>query len=262
MRVPRAVPRRAITPARGVFKQLLRPTVGAPPADGSEVRELERVVAARVGVAGGVAACSGRLALLEILDALALEPGAEVIFPAYTMESLPALVRERGWKPVFVDADPESFQMSPAGVLARLGHRTGAVIATHLFGTACDVEAIGLACAERGIPVIEDCAHALGAHLGGRPLGSFGRAAFFSFEIAKHVNTYGGSVVTTDDTALLEALRRRVGHAPAERRPNGRLLLKMATTWAEQLLSHPVPYGLLVSRGLSTESGGSGLIDT
>ena len=254
-----ATPRRTITPAPGVGAELLRGIGGAGLLRGPGISGFERAFAARLQVRGGVAGCSGRMALVELLAALGLQCGDEVIFPAYTMESLPVLVREAGLTVRFADVDPASFQMTPAAVAAARTERTRAVIATHLFGTACDAAGIAAVCPP-GVALIEDCAHAMGAHLGGRALGTFGRAAFFSFEIAKHINTFGGSIVTSDDAELLDRLRVRVESAPAEAGRPQQLAAKLLATFAERALSHPLPYTLLVTRRLDDSGRGGALI--
>ncbi len=219
-----AIPRRSITRAPGALTELFASAASGTLLHGPQIAAFEAAMADRLGVAGCVAFCSGRMALLEILDAVGDPQRGEVIFPAYTMESLPQLVRERGLTPRYADVDPITMQMRPEDVERLLSERTRAIIATHLFGTACDIAAIGALARAHGAAVIEDCAHALGGTAGGRPLGSFGDAAFFSFEIAKHVNTFGGSVVASSDMDLLSRLRARVAAAPASTNRRRQLL--------------------------------------
>lgn len=256
-----SVPRRVITPTPGGASELARSLWAGELLAGPQVQRFEQTFAARLQRAECVAMCSGRLALVATLDALDRPGRNEVIFPAYTMESLPVLVRAAGYLPVFVDVDPTTFQMDPAAVKSALTPRTRAVVATHLFGTACPIDSIRASATAAGAALIEDCAHALGATLNDQPLGTWGRAAFFSFEIAKHINTFGSAAVVADHEPLLTTLRQRVNaEAPGWRRA-AQLATKMAATYAERALSHPVPYALLVARGLDRPNhNGGGLI--
>jgi len=254
------IPRRSITRAPGALAELAAAVASGSLLRGPQIGAFEAAMAARLGVAGCVAFCSGRMALVEVLDAIGDSGRSEVIFPAYTMESLPQLVRERGLIPRYADIDPETMQLRADEVERLLSDKTRAVIATHLFGTACDIAAITALCRANGTAVVEDCAHSLGGTFDGAPVGTFGDAGFFSFEIAKHVNTFGGSVVASNDAALLGRLRGRVAADPADGARRRQLLSKVAATFAEAALSHPLPYTALVARRLDRPDSGGGLI--
>ncbi len=171
------------------------------------VARLEEAVASRVGTAAGVAMSSGRRAMVAILSHLEVGPGDEVVIPAYTLKDLVPLIQGLGATAVPADIDPETFNVSRDTVAPRLTSRTRAILVVHLFGAPCDIEGIVDLGRNRGIPVIEDCAHALGSSVHGRQVGSFGRAAFFSFETTKPVNTFGGGMVVTNDLELAAAVR-------------------------------------------------------
>ena len=175
---------------------------------------------ARVLGSGHVRTCSteyGRMALYFILQSLDLPPQSEIIVPALTFWVVPEIVRVAGFTPVFADVDPSTFTLLPAAVERAITPRTRAVLPTHLYGMACDMDPI-LEIAERhGLKVIEDCAHSLGAEYKGRTVGSLGDACFFSFQAFKPLNTFGGGLAWIRDAEVA----RRVGAlAEAEQWPS------------------------------------------
>ena len=177
-------------------------------SDEGLVASWERAAAGYVGAPQAAAVSSGRLGMGLILDHLGVGREDEVIIPAYTLRDLVPLIERTGAKAVPADVDAASFNVTPETILARMTRRTKAVLALHVFGNPCPIEDIVQISAERGVPVIEDCAHSLGADVGGRQTGSFGYAAFFSLEPTKPVNTFGGGVVVSADAGLIERVRR------------------------------------------------------
>ena len=171
------------------------------------VATLERAVADNVGVPGAAAVSSGRLGMTLILEHIGVDSGDEVIIPAYTLKDLVPLIQALGARVVPADVDPETFAMSPDAVAERVTPRTKAIIALHPFGLPCAIRPIVSMAERRGIPVIEDCAHSLGATVQGHQTGSFGYAGFFSFETTKPVNTFGGGMVVSQDMRLLDRVR-------------------------------------------------------
>ena len=165
-------------------------------AQGPEVEAFEREVAEGVGVPAAAAVASGTAALELALRALAVGAGAEVVVPSYACDALHHAVTRCGAQPVLADADPATLTLSAEEVTRRLGPRTRAIVVPHAFGLAVD-----LAPFERlGVPVIEDCAQALGARVGGRAAGSRGRLAVCSFYATKMMATgEGGMVLGGDD---------------------------------------------------------------
>ncbi|MCZ7584536.1 MAG: DegT/DnrJ/EryC1/StrS family aminotransferase [Deltaproteobacteria bacterium] len=120
-----------------------------------------------------------------------------MIVPAYTLAELLPLMRAHGLRPVAADIEPEGFNVDVKSVEAHITPNTKAILATHLFGAPCDIEALCALASARGLHVVEDCAHGLGATVNGRKAGTFGTAAFFSFEVNKALPTYGGGMVVT-----------------------------------------------------------------
>jgi dTDP-4-amino-4,6-dideoxygalactose transaminase len=156
------------------------------------------------------ATASGRDALDLILDALGLVAGDELVVPAYTLGELVLRMQARGLRPVAADVDVDSFAVTPHSVARAITPRTRAVVALHVFGAPCDIAGIAAVTAAHGLPLIEDCAHAFGASIGGRPAGSFGTSALFSLEVAKPVAAFGGGLLATASEDLLASAAARL----------------------------------------------------
>jgi len=167
---------------------------------GPKVAAFEKAFAARHGTRHAIATTSCTTALHLILAAMEIGPGDEVIVPAFTWVATANVVLYCGATPVFVDVDPKTFNMEPARVVEKVGPRTKAIIAVHLFGLCADVDAI--AKATPGIPIIEDAACAAGATYNGRHAGTLGLAAAFSFHPRKSITTGEGGMVTTNDPRI------------------------------------------------------------
>lgn len=198
--------------------------------EGPDIARFERALADRLGVADAVTTSYGRMAFYYILAAFGFAPGAEVIVPALTFWVIPEMVRVAGLTPVPADVDPRTFNLDPRAFERAITDRTVAVVPTHLYGLPCDMDAI-LTIAERhGLAVVEDCAHALGARQHGRQAGTFGDAAFFSFQTLKPLNTYGGGAAIVRDPALRSRVRAlaQAERWPSEARVNSRLRLGAA----------------------------------
>jgi dTDP-4-amino-4,6-dideoxygalactose transaminase len=172
---------------------------------GPEVKALEEAVAAYSHCQYGIGVSSGTDALLVSLMALEIQPGDEIITTPYTFFATVGSIVRLGAKPVFVDIDPATYNIDPAGIEACITPRTKAILPVHLFGQMADMAPI-MAVAERyQLPVIEDAAQAIGAEYQGRRAGSFGKLACFSFFPSKNLGGFGdGGMVTTNDAALAE----------------------------------------------------------
>lgn len=170
---------------------------------GEECRRFEEEFARYVGVRHAISLANGTLALELALRALGVGPGDEVIAPAKTFIASASAAVALGARPVVCDVDPESQNMTADTVRAALTPRTKAVVAVHLAGWPCDLDALARLCDERGIALVEDCAQAHAARWNGRPVGSVGRIGVFSFCQDKIMTTGGeGGMVVTDDRAL------------------------------------------------------------
>lgn len=197
---------------------------------GPDIEAFEQEFAAFLGGTGHVRACSteyGRMALYFILKALDLPAGCEIIVPALTFWVVPEITRVAGLVPVFADVDPVTFTLSPSAVERAITSRTRAILPTHLYGMACDMDAILDIARRHDLKVIEDCAHSLGAEYRGKMVGTLGDASFFSFQAFKPLNTYGGGMAWTRDA---DVARRVAEFAEAEAWPSEERVEKILTS--------------------------------
>ena len=185
---------------------------------GPQIGELERTVAGLVGCRRAVAVNSGTDALLITLMALDVGPGDQVITTPFTFFATAGCIHRTGANPVFVDIEPDTFNLDPSKLSAALTDRTKAVIPVHLFGQCADMEAINAVAQQRGIAVIEDAAQAIGATYRGRCAGALGRAGCLSFYPTKNFGGFGeGGMVLTDDESLAERLMQLRNHGETSR---------------------------------------------
>jgi dTDP-4-amino-4,6-dideoxygalactose transaminase len=175
--------------------------------DGTEVAEFEGRFAAMHGCRYGIAVVNGTVSLRIALLAAGIRAEDEVIVPPYTFVSTATAVIEANAVPVFADVNLETFNLDPAAVEAAITPRTRAIIPVHFAGQPADMDAIAALAAPRGIVVIEDAAHAHGAAHRGRPAGSLGHIASFSFQSSKNLTSGEGGIITTNDPALADACR-------------------------------------------------------
>jgi dTDP-4-amino-4,6-dideoxygalactose transaminase len=188
---------------------------------GAEVPELEAAIAKLSAAKHGIACASGTDALLLPLKALNLKAGDEVITTAFTFFATAGTIHNTGGRPVFVDIDPDTFNILPSAIEAAITPRTKAIVVVHLFGQMAPMEAI-LPIAERhGLAVIEDAAQAIGARrrIGGtwRMAGELGTVTGFSFFPSKNLGAWGdGGMMVTQDDALAARLRKLRLHGGAK----------------------------------------------
>src|SRR5262252_1158318 len=196
---------------------------------GPRIQEFEAAFARRHGLdaEATITAAYGRMAFYYMLKALDLPPGSEIIFPSLTFWVVPELARVAGLSVVFADVDPKTFDMDPDSVERVISDRTRAIVPTHLYGLPCDMDRILAIAAKHDLIVLEDCAHALGATYKGKPVGTFGSGALFSFQTLKPLNCYGGGAALVGDRAVAARVRQIVEALPwpSEKRVRDRLLL-------------------------------------
>jgi dTDP-4-amino-4,6-dideoxygalactose transaminase len=172
---------------------------------GEEGVAFEQEYARACGVPHAVAVANGTVGLELALHALRLEPGDEVIVTPRSFIASVSCAVTRGLVPVFADVDRDSQNLDPAAVARAITPRTRAIIAVHLAGWPCDMLALTALARDNGLKVIEDCAQANGAAYLGRPVGSWGDVAVFSFCQDKIITTGGeGGMLVTADADLWE----------------------------------------------------------
>lgn len=207
--------------------------------EGRSVEQLEKTFREWLPVKHAFAFESGRTGLFSILTTLGLERDDEVLLQAYTCVAVPNAVLWAGARPVYVDVEATTFNMSPDDLERKITPKSKALIIQHTFGNPADLDRLTVIAQRHGLFVIEDCAHALGSvprcarddkTFGAeRRLGTFGDAAFFSFGRDKVISSVFGGLVTTrrDDTA--ELLRRLQASYPLPGRG-----------WTAQQIAHPI----------------------
>ena len=201
------IPRRRAHTVPGELTLLADRIAAGASEDTGPLRELEARIAEYASVPGAAVVSSGRRGMTLILEHLGVGEGDEVIVPAYTLKDLIPLIQGLGAAAVPADIDAETMNLSAEAVAARLTPRTRAILALHIFGAPCEIDRIAALARDRGVALIEDCAHSLGSTVNGRQTGTFGTAAFFSFETTKPLNTFGGGMVLSGDEGLIEAVR-------------------------------------------------------
>ena len=170
------------------------------------VTRFEEAFADWLGVRSAFAFWKGRVALYAILRALGVGEGDEVILPGYTCVMDVNPVKYLGATPIFVDIEPTTYNLDVRLLEEKITPRTKVVIAQHTYGYPCEMDAILEIASRRGIPVIEDCCLALGSTYKGKRCGTFGVAAYWSFQWNKPFTTGIGGMVTTDDSGLAEKI--------------------------------------------------------
>lgn len=173
--------------------------------NGPFVQEFEQRIAKLVGVKHCLAMCNATIALEIAIRALGLT--GEVIIPSFTFIATAHALQWQEITPVFCDIDPATHNISPAHIEQLITPRTTGILGVHLWGRACDVEALAEICRRRRLKLLFDAAHAFGNSHQGRMIGGFGDAEVFSFHATKFFNTFEGGAVTTNDDELANKMR-------------------------------------------------------
>ena len=169
---------------------------------GPAIREVERAFARRIGVRFAYSFSAGRVGLYALLRGLGIGAGDEVLLQVPTHIVVPNAIRYTGARPVYVDCRTQDYNMDLEKAQKQITPRTKVLLLQHTFGIPADLEKALALARQHGIVLIEDCVHALGARYNGRPVGGFGRAAFFSTEETKTITSTMGGMVVTDDGEL------------------------------------------------------------
>lgn len=180
---------------------------------GPEVVAFEREVADYIGARHAVGVSSGTDALMVALMALGIGPGHEVITTPFTFFATAGCVARVGATPIFVDIQPDTFNIDIDQVAAAITNRTRAILPVHLFGQACDMEGLSAVAKKHSLPIIEDAAQAIGTKSPLGPVGTLGEYGCFSFFPSKNLGGFGdGGLVTTQDATLADKARVMRAH--------------------------------------------------
>jgi len=182
-----------------------------------------------LGVKYTISFNSGRSSLMAILNSLGLEKNDEILLQAFTCNAAANPIIWSGLKPIFVDCNEKTFNIDVDDLQKKISSRSRTIIVQHTFGLSADMDEIMNICQEHNLILIEDCAHSLGADFQGKKVGTFGKAAFFSFSRDKVISSvYGGMVATNDDNLAgkIKEYQKRAGFP--------------SCFWVKQQLLHPV----------------------
>lgn len=180
--------------------------------NGPRTAEFEELFARRHQAAHAVAFANGTVALAAMYHAVGIGHGDDVVVPSMTFVSSATSVLHVGATPVFADVDHRTFNLGPDDVRRCMTSRTKAVLAVHYAGQMAAMDELQEVCSQAGVILLEDAAQAVGASYLGRPAGSLGRMAMFSFTPTKNITTGEGGLVTTDDSELASSLRLLRNH--------------------------------------------------
>ena len=189
---------------------------------GEEIEKLEQEIASFTGAKFGVACASGTDALWLALAASGIKPGDRVITTAFSFFASASSIARCGARPVFVDIEPETFNIDPARVRTRLEHggdyKVSALLPVHLYGQCANMAALQAIADEFKLSLIEDAAQAIGAEIDAQKAGSMGLASAFSFYPTKNLSAFGDAGLSTcDDKGLAERMRRLRNHGSPRR---------------------------------------------
>jgi len=185
---------------------------------GPNVAAFETEMAAYVGVPHAVGLNSGTDALVLALRALDIGPGDEVITSPFSFFATSEAIVANGARPVFADIDPQTLNVDPAAIEAAITPRTRAIVPVHLYGQPAAMLAVGEIARRHGLAVVEDCAQAIGAQIGGARVGSFGDIGCFSFFPTKNLGACGdGGMVVTRSAQLADRIRALRTHGGAKK---------------------------------------------
>jgi perosamine synthetase len=213
--VPMSVPIARTSLTEEEVQSVLEPLRSGWLVQGPKVREFEEIWSAFTGVEHSIAVTSCTTALHLSLAALGLQPGDEVIVPAFTWIATANVVEHLGGRVVFCDIDLNTFNIDVQELEKKISHKTKAILPVHLFGLAADMNRINDLATKNGLWVVEDAACGFGSRYYGQHVGTLGDTGCFSFHPRKAITTGEGGMITTNSSALAEKLRRLRDHGAA-----------------------------------------------
>lgn len=214
------------------------------------VREFEERWREWIGSRYSVSVINGNAAVYSAYFGVGVGPGDEVICPANTWICSIAPAVFLGARPVFCDVDPDTLQLDPADVEARITDKTACICAVHLWGNVCNMDALMDISERRGVSVVEDCSHSHGARWKGAMCGSIGAAGAWSLQGSKAVSAGEGGMLTTDDTDLFEraCLLGQVNRAAGVDQATERYAELQPFGFGMKLRAHPLGMGIALKQ--------------
>ena len=208
--------------------------------DENHISQVENWFSEHYNTRYALVTASGRQAMVLSLASYGFQKDDEVMFPCLTFYILPSLVKQLGLKPTFVNCS-DDFTIDTKELESKITTRTRAIIATHIFGNACQIDTIRKIADKHGIVVIEDCAHSHAVTYRGQSLGTFGQASFFSFQNRKPINAFGGGVLLTNDEAIYNFAREAVS---VQERSMLAIFPKLLLNYTELFLTNRYTYSV------------------
>ena len=237
-----SIPRRSVNLPPGSLRTLIGCILGNMVPEGSAIEEFYRKFGQWLEVPHVFGASSGRTAFQLALESLNLDKGAEIIFPVFTFPVIPMVAKMLGYKPVFCDVDPVTYNSGPEHIEPQITPNTGAILATHLFGQPCPIRPIAELARQHQIRLLEDCAHACGVRIDGRQAGSFGDIGIFSFAEGKNMPCFGGGAIVTSDEEIAGRAAEILSDSPIAEK--GAITKKALSIWVMWLLTRPLVFGV------------------
>ena len=237
-----SVPRRAVNLAPGSLKILINHLHGSNAQHGPAIETFYQAFGRWLGTPHVFGAASGRSAFQLALKSLGLKKGAEIIFPIFTFPVMPMVAKILGFRPVFCEVDPVTFNSGPEHIEPKITANTGAVLATHLFGKPCPINEIKALTQQRGIRLLEDCAHACGVRVDGKAVGTFGDIGLFSFAEGKNMPCFGGGAITTSDAEIAHRAKTILDDSALQSKDE--IFKKAISVWLKWAATIPWVFGI------------------
>lgn len=237
-----SIPRRCVNLPPGSLRTLVSCVIGNTVQEGPAIENFFRNFGQWLGAPHVFGASSGRSAFQLALESLNLAKGAEIIFPVFTFPVIPMAAKMLGYKPVFCDVDPRTYNSGPEHIEPKITAKTGAILATHLFGQPCPIRPIADLAQQRNIRLLEDCAHACGVRIDGQQAGTFGDIGIFSFAEGKNMPCFGGGAIATSNEEIAGRAAKILSESPIAEK--NAITKKAILIWVKWLLTRPFIFGI------------------
>ena len=237
-----SIPRRCVNLPPGSLQTLIKCVIGNNVQQGPALENFYQQFGRWLGASHVFGASSGRTAFQLALESLNLEKGAEIIFPVFTFPVIPMVAKLLGYQPVFCDVNPGTYNSGPEHIEPKITEKTGAILATHLFGQPCPIRPIAELARQRNIRLLEDCAHACGVRIEGQQAGTFGDIGIFSFAEGKNMPCFGGGAIVTSDEGIAGRAANILSESPIAEKDA--ITKKALSIWIMWLLTRPFIFGI------------------